>query len=289
MRGTRRMIAIVTSSVATLLCQGCSHVVVSASSEPAVAPTYSMLLATGGTNGRGASEGISLRAEAGQTAVQQRAMPSMALPVAAVGPIAASEFSHPAPNLSIDGSAYRPAIGFDSAQLSSTSALQQVSAGLVAARLSPSFEVTRNFGGELTLSAPGRVTGLPVDLGFSPRASIREEGGLTTRRVGAEVRLGEGLDERGEGSSARSWYFFAGADGEAICWDVGDKGFTTSNSLRLRDQVTVGDIQAGVSMNTFGGQLSLSYIRREVEYRDASELNASESEDFAGISFTLRR
>jgi hypothetical protein len=60
------------------------------------------------------------------------------------------------------------------------------------------------------------------------------------------------------------------------------------NDMALRDKVTVGDMQAGVSINRAGGQLSLSYIRREVEYRERN-LGASENEDFAGVSFTIKR
>jgi hypothetical protein len=44
-----------------------------------------------------------------------------------------------------------------------------------------------------------------------------------------------------------------------------------------------------VSFLAGGGQLSLSYIRREVEYSDRSEMRGQENEDFAGVSFSLRR
>jgi hypothetical protein len=47
-------------------------------------------------------------------------------------------------------------------------------------------------------------------------------------------------------------------------------------------------MQAGISLQRGGGQLSFSYIRREVEYREQN-MGASETEDFAGVSFTLRR
>jgi len=58
--------------------------------------------------------------------------------------------------------------------------------------------------------------------------------------------------------------------------------------MALTDQVTVGDLQAGISIQRSGGQLSLSYIRREVKYQDRNG-SFSENEDFAGVSFTMRR
>ena len=61
-----------------------------------------------------------------------------------------------------------------------------------------------------------------------------------------------------------------------------------SDRMALRDQVTVGDMQAGVSFTRGDGQLSLSYIRREVEYKERG-IRGEETEDFAGVSFTLRR
>jgi len=63
----------------------------------------------------------------------------------------------------------------------------------------------------------------------------------------------------------------------------------SSNTVALRDQVTVGDLQAGVSVQRGPGQLSLSYIRREVSYHERGMRGASENEDFAGVSFTLKR
>ena len=76
---------------------------------------------------------------------------------------------------------------------------------------------------------------------------------------------------------------FAGADGEAICWDVGDKGASLSG-LALRDQISVGDVQAGVAFQKAGGELSIGYVHREV-----SAENASAKMDFAAISFTMKR
>ena len=211
------------------------------------------------------------------------------LPVAVMGPIERGDtLSAPGQLMTFDVTPTRQIVSFDGAAVSASTVLQSFSGAVAAARLSPDFEVRQDLSGEIAFSAGPSVTGLLVDVGFAPRAAIREQGGFTSRRVGAEVRLGENIDERGEGNSSRSWYVFAGADGEALCWDVGDNGLSISSGVRLRDQITVGDMQAGVSMRTYGGELSLSYIRREIEYRDRSAASASEIENFAGVSFTLR-
>lgn len=56
----------------------------------------------------------------------------------------------------------------------------------------------------------------------------------------------------------------------------------------MTDQVTVGDLQAGLSIQRAGGELSLSYIRREMKFSDRNR-SLSDTEDFAGITFTMRR
>ena len=101
-------------------------------------------------------------------------------------------------------------------------------------------------------------------------------------------RTGQNFDQRGADVEAKSWYFFAGADGEALVYEpYGDRGWT--NSMALRDQVTVGDMQAGLSLTQGGGQLSVSYIRREISYNERGMQGREDVENFAGISFTLRR
>lgn len=146
---------------------------------------------------------------------------------------------------------------------------------------------TRDFGASLAFSANDSQTGLGFDLGFVPRISLTQDGEFEQRRFGGEVRIGQNFDQRGEHVDAAGWYLFAGADGEALVYEPDtDRNFT--NRVALRDQVTVGDMQAGVSFTRGDGQLSLSYIRREVEYKERG-IRGEENEDFAGVSFTIRR
>lgn len=141
---------------------------------------------------------------------------------------------------------------------------------------------------EITLSAPAERTGLGLDVGIAPRVTVTREGEIKTRRFGGEVRIGQNFDLRGEADDTTGWYIFAGADGEALVWDPGRNGSVSFDDMTLRDRVTVGDMQAGVSFQRGEGQLSISYIRREVEYRERN-LGASENEDFAGVTFTMKR
>jgi hypothetical protein len=159
-----------------------------------------------------------------------------------------------------------------------------------AATLNPALaKVEKDIAAEVAFSAPKEMTGLKFDVGVAPRIAVREDGEILTQRFGGEVRIGQDFDILDSDGQPQGWYLFAGADGEALIWDADRNGFAPQlGNMSLTDQVTVGDLQAGVSIQRGGGQLSLSYIRREVKYRDRNG-GFSENEDFAGVSFTMRR
>jgi hypothetical protein len=298
MQGRIRMLTLATTTALSLLCQGCAHKAVAVNVQTFAAPTPNAPISAGMqlASGQPATTQATRTVSASLTAFHHHAE---AHPGAIPVPKLSGLSGEPA-NLMSDvsqswqGERTQPQprdvfVGLNALRMSRTAALETLSADLAASRLASDFAGERRLAGEMAFTADARATGLPLDLGFAPRAEIASEGNVRSSRIGAEVRFGEGLDERGESSSARSWYVFAGADGEALCWDVGDRGLSFDDSVRLRDQVTVGDIQAGVSFLAGGGQLSLSYIRREVEYSDRSEMRGQENEDFAGVSFSLRR
>ncbi len=173
-------------------------------------------------------------------------------------------------------------------RLYASSALTDLAADRQQETLSAVPQDSRRMVAEISLSAPSEQTGLGFDVGVAPRVTITREGAINTRRVGGEVRIGQNFDKRGDGDPGQSWYLFAGADGEALVWEPGEASAFSGSDMALRDKVTVGDLQAGVSFRQGPGQISVSYIRREVEYRERN-LGASENEDFAGVSFTIRR
>ncbi|MEM6625497.1 MAG: lipid A-modifier LpxR family protein [Pseudomonadota bacterium] len=155
------------------------------------------------------------------------------------------------------------------------------------------FEETESWTAGVEFTAPAEKTGLGLDVSVAPHATIEEQGRLRTARAGAEVRLGQNIvdafDKRGtRNSDANSWYMFAGADGEALCWDLGDKG-ASWDGVALRDQITVGDLQAGVAIVRGGGQLSLGYVRREYSVRGVDDRGYDTVDNFAALSFTMRR
>lgn len=175
----------------------------------------------------------------------------------------------------------------NSRRLYSSTIMTDVAADRAGASLSPVPREQRRLTAEIALSAPSERTGLGFDVGIAPRVEITRDGQFATRRFGGEVRVGQNFDKRGEESNS-SWYLFAGADGEALVWEPDEQGGVAAGDMALRDKVTVGDVQAGVTIQRGMGQLSFSYIRREVEYRERN-LGANETEDFAGISFTVKR
>lgn len=146
----------------------------------------------------------------------------------------------------------------------------------------------RKLTAEMSLSAPAERTGLGLDVGLAPRVSYSRDGDFATRRVGGEVRIGQNFDKRGESDGAAGWYLFAGGDGEALVWEPGEANNLVPSQMALRDKVTVGDMQAGVTFQQGPGQVSFSYIQREVEYRERN-LGGSDSEQFAGVTFTIRK
>ena len=177
--------------------------------------------------------------------------------------------------------------GFSAVNWAMNDTLAELKAKSDAAPTAIRFEDNQTLQARWSFTASSDDTGLGLDMMVQPRATIEKRGDVKTARAGAEVRLGQNLveafDQRGKASRVSSWYMFAGADGEALCWDVGDKG-TTIEGVALRDQVTVGDLQAGVAFHRAGGELSIGYVRREVKFQDLKT-----SDDFAAISFTMRR
>ena len=176
---------------------------------------------------------------------------------------------------------------FTSTRISSSSAVIDFEGARKSANFSTPVRSVKEFDASLSLSAGDAQTGFGFDVGVVPRVSVRQDGQFETRRFGGEIRIGQNFDQRGEDVDAKSWYLFAGADGEALVYEP-DRERSWTNSMALRDQVTVGDMQAGVSFTRGGGQLSLSYIRREVSFKERG-VRGEETEDFAGVSFTLRR
>jgi len=88
-------------------------------------------------------------------------------------------------------------------------------------------------------------------------------GGL---HVGAMVWVGE----QGIGVNAHppesGWYAFAGADTQALRWDLKDGRDDTR--VHMRDTRLLGDLQIGLGRNAFGGDLTFGYVAREVSHID---------------------
>ena len=149
-----------------------------------------------------------------------------------------------------------------------------------------------SWGGQVSFAASGESTGLGLDMSFTPRAQIeRNRAGHNVARTGAEFRVGMNLvdrDLRGKKAAAPSWYFFVGADNEALVWNVGDQ--RAMDGASLRDQATVGDLQVGIAWTTGeGAQMSLGMVERQLRYNDiAGSQDIEIRERFAAASYTLR-
>lgn len=141
-----------------------------------------------------------------------------------------------------------------------------------------------------TFVAESNGTGLGLDLALRPHVTFDQTGDIQSTRAGAELRVGQNLDLRGVDAKNSQWYVFAGADGEAVVLDMAQRGTMNpaDGALSLQDKVTIGDMQAGVAFESPAGQMSISYISRDYEYRNG-EIARSGNEDFAAVTLTWRR
>ena len=285
------MVVAIASAVLTMACQGC--VAVSPHDqmriEPAVPPTVGMMMVAPGTS----PVVTPITQDPNKISVHVAdGLPTRfsGTPLGLGSEMATMAFAGTPADFSsgslVATPADKPELGWSGA-----GALTAVTAERsAAAALNPALaKVEKDIAAEIAFSAPSEVTGLKFDVGVAPRIAVREDGEVLTQRLGGEVRIGQDFDLLDSNGQPQGWYLFAGADGEALIWDADRNGFTPQlNDMALTDQVTVGDMQAGISIQRGGGQLSLSYIRREVKYRDRNG-GFSENEDFAGVSFTMRR
>lgn len=284
------MVVAVASAVLTMACQGCVAVFPhdQVRYEPAVPPTVGMMMAAPGTQ-QAISPIASDRAAISVHVADGLPSRFTGTPLGLGSELATLAFAGTPADFSA-GSLVAPA-GQPELGWSGSGALTAVTAERsAAATLNPALaKVEKDIAAEVAFSAPKEMTGLKFDVGVAPRIAVREDGEILTQRFGGEVRIGQDFDLLDSDGQPQGWYLFAGADGEALVWDNDRNGFTPQlGNMTLTDQVTVGDLQAGISIQRGGGQLSLSYIRREVKYRDRNGA-FSENEDFAGVSFTMRR
>lgn len=122
-----------------------------------------------------------------------------------------------------------------------------------------------------------------LDLSLIPRAALRFNDESSSAVVGAVVEIGEDL-RKGSNLENNTWYFFAGADAEALSYSPNSIGRLTSGQFHLQDRIIVGDAQAGLGYRIGNADLSLSYLRREASAEDYSF-----NEDAAALSFTWKR
>lgn len=124
-----------------------------------------------------------------------------------------------------------------------------------------------------------------LDVGFRPRAGLAMSDRGSATEFGASIRLGQYLNS---GDDARSgWWFFAGADRQAVIIEPGQR-FDLRSALTLQPYAMVGDAQAGLAMRIHGADLSLAYVRRETSWSIPTQ-SWDAAEDFAAFSLTFRR
>jgi len=127
----------------------------------------------------------------------------------------------------------------------------------------------------------GKIDGFNLQL--TPHGSVRVDGDSQSTLVGALVRIGDNLREGAEKKS-NTWYFFAGADAEALTYTPNSMRRLTSGNFALQDQIIIGDAQAGLGYRIGDADLALTYYKRQ-----AKAENYSYDEDAAALSITWKR
>jgi len=121
------------------------------------------------------------------------------------------------------------------------------------------------------------------NLQLTPRAGVRFDQESQSAVVGAVIRIGDNLREGSEMDSD-TWYFFAGADAEAITYTPSSLRRLTSGAFHLQDRIIVGDAQAGLGYRLGTADLALTYFKRQ-----ASAEGFKYDEDAAALSITWKR
>ncbi len=288
------MVVALTSGLAVLVCQGCTSTgdVPQYASEPAAPKSAGMAMAVPGPIGKGPI-GVS---SAASPVLSEVTMLSFRQPVSYIpltednAPVAVSLFVGDAPAFDLSSGGASTSLSLANLGWAGSESLASLAAAIASGRTLEPSELVQSLSVGASFAASSARTGLGFDVGLAPRFGVRNEGDIRARTFGGEVRLGQGLNLLGRVAEPEGWYVFVGADGEALVWDADRSRFNMNalDQVQLTDQLTVGDLQAGVSVQRGGGQLSLSYIRREIRFEDRNG-SMSDSEDFAGITFTMRR
>lgn len=129
-----------------------------------------------------------------------------------------------------------------------------------------------------------------IDLQLIPRASLNFGDEHSSALVGAVVKIGEDLRDI-DPNDTNKWYLFAGADAEALTYSPNSPSRLTAGQFNLQDKIIVGDAQAGFGYKIGDADISLAYIRRDVNSYglEPGDAAISYTEDAAALSLTWRR
>ncbi len=127
----------------------------------------------------------------------------------------------------------------------------------------------------------GKMDGFNLQL--TPHGGLRVDEDGQSALVGALVRIGDNLRE-GADKKSNTWYFFAGADAEAVTYAPNSVRRLTSGDFALQDQIVIGDAQAGLGYRIGDADVALTYYKRQ-----AKAENYSYDEDAAALSITWKR
>ncbi|TRO92706.1 lipid A deacylase LpxR family protein [Glycocaulis profundi] len=129
------------------------------------------------------------------------------------------------------------------------------------------------------------ASGSGLDVGVTPRAGLGMGSQGPALEAGATLKVGRYL--RDDYGSKPAWWFFAGADRQALLYNP-RQGANLNSAVAFSPYAMVGDAQAGVAMRMGPADLSVAYVRRETEFSLPAQ-SWETVEDFAAFTLTMRR
>jgi hypothetical protein len=129
------------------------------------------------------------------------------------------------------------------------------------------------------------ASGSGLDVGVTPRAGLGMGSQGPALEAGATLKVGRYL--RDDYGSKPAWWFFAGADRQALLYNP-RQGANLNSAVAFSPYAMVGDAQAGIAMRMGPADLSVAYVRRETEFSLPAQ-SWETVEDFAAFTLTMRR
>jgi hypothetical protein len=138
-----------------------------------------------------------------------------------------------------------------------------------------------------SIVSPASGGGLELDV--APKASVVFSDEMSGGGAGAFVRIGQNLRRERSSTEAQGWYFYAGADAQALSYKFDGDNASITDGMRVEDKLLVGDAQLGLALRKGEGEFALGVTHREVKYEGQLRESQSRNESYLSLSYSLKK